>query len=226
MKSIWINQKSNSSLLLFFNGWAMDARPFQHLDTGELDVLMLYDYTEPGNIQEILDAVQGYDKIHLTAWSLGVWAAAECLHYANFKLETATAVNGTLSPVSAECGIAPPIFEGTISSWSEPARIKFNRRMCGAGANAKFFAEHMPERSIEDQKQELISLRDRVNSDTPINKSLFTLAIGGSQDRIFPLAAQQKSWTDNNTEFVSQEVPHYFFSDFKSWMEVVKIGQA
>jgi biotin synthesis protein BioG len=126
MKKLWINKKNNPDLLLFFNGWGMDEKPFNHLAVdNDLDILMVYDYTTLDDVKE-LDA---YKTVHLVAWSLGVFAAAKVL--AGKKFASAVAINGTLKPIDEGEGIAPAIFQGTIDLWSEASRMKFNRRMCG-----------------------------------------------------------------------------------------------
>ena len=40
MKKLWINKRNAPELLLFFNGWGMDEKPFKHLAIDDdLDVL-------------------------------------------------------------------------------------------------------------------------------------------------------------------------------------------
>ena len=128
MEKVWINRQNAPELLLFFNGWGMDEKPFKHLETSkDLDVLMVYDYTNLDNAHDLCNDFADYKSVHLVAWSLGVFVAAKVL--AGIKFASTKAINGTLMPIDENEGIAPIIFQGTIDSWGEVARIKFNRRM-------------------------------------------------------------------------------------------------
>ena len=80
MMKQWINQSGNPGLLIFFNGWGMDAKPFARLDATGLDVLMIYDYSNL-DMPVDLDALAGqYSSCRLTAWSLGVCVLVTALY--------------------------------------------------------------------------------------------------------------------------------------------------
>ena len=214
MKKLWINKGNNPGLLLFFNGWGMDEKPFRHLAVDDdLDILMVYDYTTLEDIKEIDD----YKTVHLAAWSLGVFAAAKV--FAGKKLASAVAINGTLKPIDEGEGIAPAIFQGTIDSWSEAARIKFNRRMCGV-QHGKHFNANAPGRSIENQKAELIALRELITN-SPVPENIFQQAIISAKDKIFPLHAQEVHWQSARIPIKIFDEPHYFFPELKSWKNVL-----
>ncbi|MDD5728103.1 MAG: DUF452 family protein, partial [Victivallales bacterium] len=187
MKKFWLRKETAPELLLFFNGWGMDENPFKQLAVPDNhDVLMVYDYTTP----ERLDAeLETYSKIRLAAWSLGVYAAAETL--GGIKLGSATAINGTLKPIDKVEGIAPEIFQGTVDSWSEPAAAKFNQRMCGKYYEQ--FKAAAPVRSISGQKAELEAISRRIRNN-PSPPNIFTQAVIGVSDRIFPRRAQEAHW--------------------------------
>lgn len=214
MKKLWINRQNSSELLLFFNGWGMDENPFKHLAIdSDLDVLMIYDYT----VLEAIEELENYKTIHLVAWSLGVFAAAKVL--AGMEFASAAAINGTLKPIDEGEGIAPVIFQGTIDSWSEVARMKFNRRMCGIKHNKQFKA-NAPERSVECQKSELISLREQIiNSPAPEN--IFQQAIISLNDKIFTRHNQETHWKNVRIPLTIIDEPHYFFPEIKSWKEML-----
>ena len=214
MKKIWISKENSPELILFFNGWGMDEKPFGHLVVPDgLDVLMIYDYTK---LEPLNADIENYSKVHLVAWSLGVYAAAEVLRDIDFA--SATAINGTLKPIDAAEGIAPAIFQGTIDSWSEIAALKFNRRMCGK--YNKEFKACTPERSIDDQKNELIALSERIQNN-PGPDNIFQQAVIGVGDRIFLREAQEKYWHDARTHLRIIDEPHYFFPALKSWKEML-----
>ena len=114
--------------------------------------------------------IRPYAEIDLTAWSLGVWAAAAVFGHSGIHFGSALALNGTLHPVHPEFGIAPEIFDGTIANWLIPAaRERFLRRMAGTGAAA----QRLPEtgRSPEDQQAELAAIR-KMASDRPVPRNI------------------------------------------------------
>ena len=210
MKKLWINQKNNPELLLFFNGWGADEQAFKHLKVSDdLDVLMLYDYTLLDELQDF----SAYKKVHLVAWSLGVFAANKVL--ADMKFASAKAINGTLKPIDENEGIAPAIFQGTIDFWSEVARIKFNRRMCGA-----YSKQFTTSRSIESQKAELISLQKQILN-SPIPKNIFQEVVISLKDKIFMHQAQEKHWTQAKIPITIINEPHYYFPTLKNWKDLL-----
>jgi pimeloyl-[acyl-carrier protein] methyl ester esterase len=214
MKKLWINKQDSPELLLFFSGWGMDEKPFKHLRIdNDLDVLMIYDYTVLENIEELKD----YETIHLVAWSLGVFAAAKVL--AGMKFASSVAINGTLEPIDEDEGIAPAIFQGTIDSWSEVARMKFNRRMCGI-EHGKQFKANAPNRSIESQKVELIALQEQITKN-PVPENIFQQAIISISDKIFTRHNQETHWKNARIPLTIIDEPHYFFPEIKSWKDIL-----
>ena len=215
MKKLWINKHNTPELLLFFNGWGMDEKPFKHLTAdNKLDILMIYDYTSLEDIEELKD----YKTIHLAAWSLGVFVAAKVL--AGMKFASSVAINGTLKPIDENEGIAPAIFQGTIDSWSEVSRMKFNRRMCGI-EHGKQLKANFPDRSIESQKSELIALQEQItNSLVPEN--IFQHALVSVNDKIFSRHNQETHWKNIRIPLTIIDEPHYFFPELKSWKDILK----
>ena len=214
MKKLWINKQNAPELLLFFNGWGMDEKPFKHLAVNnDLDVLMVYDYTVLEKIEELED----YKTVHLTAWSLGVFAAADVL--AGMKFASATAINGTLKPIDDDEGIASTTFQGTIDSWGERTGTKFNYRMCGLKYNEHFNA-NIPNRSWENQKSELIALKKRIFS-IPAPENIFQQAIISLSDKVFNRHAQEKHWKKAKLPIRIIDEPHYFFPILKNWKDML-----
>ncbi|MFA6716134.1 MAG: pimeloyl-ACP methyl esterase BioG family protein [Victivallales bacterium] len=213
MEKLWIKRDNSAELLLFFNGWGMDEKPFRCLDNcSGLDVLMLYDYTE----LEKLDIPSSYESIHLTAWSLGVFAAAEVLQ--GVELSSSVAVNGTLRPIDEGEGIAPAVFQATIDNWREAAAMKFNRRMCLG--HYDFFKNNLPERSVESRKNELIALREQILN-KPVPENIFREAVISLNDRIFTRHAQETHWRNARLPVRIIDEPHYFFPELKSWKDML-----
>ena len=67
----------NSQLLLIFSGWAASPEVFRQLETEpDTDLWICYDYR---GMDFEGEALSGYRKIRLVAWSLGVWPLRSCL---------------------------------------------------------------------------------------------------------------------------------------------------
>jgi len=215
----WIRRKGNDRLLLFFNGWGMDGNTAASLDANTppgfgRDVLLCYDYTVPGFPDGVADEIASYRERTLVAWSLGVRAAAEaCLE----GIDRAVAVNGTLTPISADRGIAPEIFRATLEGWSEPNRERFYRRICGGAEQLGRFRAMAPERSVEDQKAELAAIEERILQNPVTDASWqYTHAVIGGRDMIFPPAAQQAAW-EGCERTVIADMQHVPFFILDSW---------
>ena len=222
MKNVFLRQSGGNELLIFFNGWSRDVSDVFTL-TAPFDVLEVHDYTDL-NSDELFRLIRPYSRLHLAAWSLGVWAAAAVFEHAGVRFESALALNGTLHPVHPEYGIAPDIFDGTISNWPDAgARERFLRRMAGSGPAAQLLPK--PERSPENQQNELIAIRQQ-SSERNIPVNPYTKAVLGQRDRIIPFAAQERFWAGQGITAVTADLPHYPFAGLSSWEEVLNLGNA
>ena len=97
----------NSQLLLVFSGWAASPEVFRQLETEpDTDLWICYDYR---GMDFEGEALSGYRKIRLVAWSLGVWAASVVFGKKPGSFTEAIAVNGTPCPVHDQWGIPETI---------------------------------------------------------------------------------------------------------------------
>jgi pimeloyl-[acyl-carrier protein] methyl ester esterase len=235
MQFNWLNQHNNKTLILFFNGWGMNAGVVNSLSCTEFDVLEINDYT---TISE-LPVLPEYDQTILIAWSLGVFTAAQC----EIKSDLAIAINGTLRPIDETYGIPPVTFQATIDGWDERGRNKFNRRMCRDRKTLTYFTttnqaweRRRPacnntllttsnqQRLIEAQQMELIAIRDMVKHN-PKPNNIFDIAIIGSGDRIMPPASQTAAWACEATDIIELGAPHYLFNRWNSWKELLDFAK-
>lgn len=195
------------SLHIFFAGWGMDEKPFLRLDTGENDLLICYDYT-------VLDfdfsLLNDYEQIYLTAWSMGVWAAATLFESHRMSVAYAFAINGTHTPVNDLTGIPHSIFQGTLDSLSDKNLERFNRRMCGSKEMLNLFHQYAPQRSVESLKSELKAIGDACKGQIP--SFLWDKVILGERDLIFTHKNQLEAWKDVDNQ-VSIDEAHFF--DFR-----------
>ncbi|MGL5635570.1 MAG: DUF452 family protein [Bacteroidales bacterium] len=197
----------SKSLHIFFAGWGMDEKPFLGLDTDQEDLLICYDYSSLDFDYTILDE---YDKIRLTAWSMGVWAAAKVFESFRERFNYTVAINGTHTPVNDLTGIPAVIFQGTLDSLSEKNLEKFNRRMCGSKEMLDFYNLDAPQRSIESLKSELKAIGEACMDQTL--SFLWDKIIMSKRDMIFTHENQLKAWKDTDNQVTVNE-PHFF--DFK-----------
>ena len=219
MRCEWLQRTGKErELLLFFHGWAMDPERLRALAPDGLAVAVFWDYTTLAVDFDFTAARHQYSHVALIAWSLGVWAANRTVA---IPLDEALAVNGTLCPISATCGIAPEIFRGTIEVWpQEAARNRFFRRVFGP--------DSLPvlRRNPEEQQQELSSLERAILAAAPESgPGIFRRALIGRRDRIFPPAAQRAAWSAAGIPATELDWRHDPFAGIDSWRALLEAGR-
>ena len=158
----------NSQLLLIFSGWAASPEVFRQLETEpDTDLWICYDYR---GMDFEGEALSGYRKIRLVAWSLGVWAASVMFGKKPVSFTEAIAVNGTPCPVHDRWGIPETIFRGTLDNVTEEGMRRFNRRMCGKRDILQAY-EQIPPRPLADIREELEYLYAEIKKASPASAS-------------------------------------------------------
>lgn len=218
MKGLFLNQlqkaenEQYNKLIIFFNGWSLDENIVNHLTSYEYDVLMFYDYANLEISKETINEINNYKEINIIAWSFGVWACGNVID--KFKnLKEVIAINGTLIPIDNKFGISEKMFNLTLSNLSEKTYPKFFQNMFEGDTNF----EKLPKRDIENQKQELINIRD--NSSLKPYTKFFTKVFVGNQDKIISAKNQINFWGEDFIVRVNKG--HYIFDLFKSWDEII-----
>lgn len=219
MKKSFIHQNPDAdTLILFFNGWGMDERAVAHLTADEkTNVVMLNAYSL---MNFYFDESFRYNKIHVVAWSLGVWVANQWMSRSGIPVTSAIAINGTVHPIDASRGIAPEVFQATIDNWNERSRERFNARMFKTKGVYDAHRDLMPHRDCEDQHQELLFFKSHVLAGE-IPLASWSKALVGDDDLIFLPANQVNAW-QGHAEIVDIKAPHYPFINYKSWLDLVK----
>ena len=205
MKAKFIKQGDTSLLTLFFAGWGMDANPFADYVGGRGDLLVLYDYTD---LDFDVSLLSGYDACRVTAWSMGVWAAACTMPSIGVEFTESIAVAGTTTPVSDGFGISTAVFKATLDNMSAKSVESFRRRMCGGASAAAKFAEHLPARDVGSLHDELRAIGEAA---THTHAAMtWSKAIVTGRDAICAPAAQEAAHRrDGTAEIVTVEAPHY-----------------
>ncbi len=206
------------TLVVFFNGWGMDDRPFRPLDAEEYDVCMFFDYRTM-EIDLNLEAVfTAYKEVILVSWSMGVWVGQKIFGRKKKLFTRTIAINGTLCPVDDNRGIPAKIYDDTLAEFGEKARKKFYRRMCREKTNLRKFLNNQPERSLAGQREELEILRKRSDC-VPVGLSVYDEIIIAENDWIVPTRNQLYFW--KNMAVVTLPGFHFLFYEWQSWDQLV-----
>ena len=198
-------------LILFFAGWGVDHSIFAELSKPGYDILVVYDYrSDVFN----LDAIKDYDEICVLAWSLGVWHADQFIsRNTSLPFTRTIAVNGTLKPIDDRFGIPPRIYDLTALLPDNRSLLKFYRRICGGQAAMDALMPSLPQRPIDELRDELLAVRARISSQATqaaqateyIGATIATDTIDASNwdeiylsdnDLIFPFDNMLRAWAD------------------------------
>lgn len=196
MKYKWLNKKNNNKLIIFFNGLGMDESVVEHLDSEDYDVVMFYDY----NNLDTDFILEDYEEKYLIAWSMGVMVATTF----DFGYKSATAINGTLTPIDAKFGINPKIYDLTIKGFDSEKFIQnmFDEKVCIKVT-----------RESDNQKSELAAIKNySANKDFKYTKVLIS-----DKDKIIPTKSQCAFWNKES----NLHSGHCPFLLFKKWSELL-----
>ena len=202
MEYKWLNNKNNSKIIVFFNGWGMDENIVKHLEPEDFDVLMFYDYN---NLVTDFDfkTLDKYTQKYLIAWSMGVMTAT----LFDIKYDKKIAINGTLKPIDNKYGIPVKIYDLTLKGLTKESIKKFTDNMFSEPVNIEIG------RNFENQKSELLSLISyNANENFKYDKVIIS-----SNDKIFPTKNQTNYWNIN----ANLESGHAPFKLFKYWSEIL-----
>lgn len=199
--------------LLFLAGWGMDPTPFADLPSPGCDVLLCFDYREMslGSLPEILTA---YDEVHLTAWSMGVWAGARLFEGQAKRFASSTAINGTLYPIDDRRGLDEKVYRQMLDNFSESKLTEFYSEMFIDQPELHRFCRVRPQRTPNDIHHELALLYETYQSLGPA-PDIYQRKIVGGQDRIFSVRNQVRAWGRDGCE--TMRIPHFPFYGWNSF---------
>lgn len=197
----------------------MDQNVINHFCSGDYEIFSFDSYHHDETVKKISQLDNNHVN-HLIAFSLGVYMASFLLENSNLNFKTSTAINGTLKPYDENYGISPDIFDKTIENWSIAGKNSFNKRMIKFDHLLGKYLSIQPSRSLEDQKSELIYIRNLIKNH-PAPRNIFSLALVGDQDRIFPAMNQIEFW-DSCSRHKIIESPHFPFFSFKNFTQLME----
>ncbi|HON52964.1 MAG TPA: DUF452 family protein [Bacteroidales bacterium] len=203
--------------LLFFNGWGMDTNAIQHITNRNYDIFACNNYTD---LTVDFSIIENYSKVHIVAWSMGVWACMNVQSKLPKTIASSIAINGTELPMHDTMGIPSTIFKGTIEAWNDNTRTKFNIRMCGSREEWIQYKPYMSKRISTEQKEELEEIHSHIllnKNSTPFN---WTSVVIGERDLIFTAENQKNYWQSHIKRFILP-IPHYPFGNITTWDEIL-----
>lgn len=215
----YLRNNNSENLILFFCGWGMDENPFSILKS-DSDVLFVYDYTTP----DFPDFdFSKYKQVSLLAFSYGVYASGIAKLPESLKLESSTAINGTLIPVDETYGVPLKQFELTEKMDSESV-VKFRERLFG-GEKAKphfqIFENNLPNRSAKSCTEELIGMKKYVPVFSMPDRKFDKVYIA-NRDRCVPTRNQKNFWQKQNfSNIIDLETGHFPFYNYQSFEELL-----
>ena len=213
MKQLFIKKNNTKRLNLVFLGYGQDGRIFESLkNCSSDDIALVYDYEN-----DVFDAslYSSYNSIHLITWSMGVMIAPKVLSKFDLlgKVESSSAINGTLEGIDDEFGIPLKMWNATIDSLSESSVLKFYRRMCSDAALYEEYLKFRPERDIDSLRAELIFIREFSERPQPEGFN-YNIAFVGLKDKIISPVNQINSYKKTDTAFFEVDCAHYSFELF------------
>ncbi len=216
MRSRWLKQQGNEECILFLAGWGMDTHPFADIPAEGYDILSIYDYRdiELPPLPEKTD----YKRMHLLAWSMGVWVGAHCFQTIQNIFSTRTAIGGTLDPIHDELGIPLGIYDAVLCNLCPEELEKFYQSMFTDKTEFKRFMDNRPQREFEDIRQELQAFKEHYFSQGT-GPDIYTRKIITSRDRVFPLKNQIRSWGKGVAEM--EKLPHFPFYSCGTWHDLL-----
>ena len=188
--------------LLYFAGWGFPADTLDVSVPG-YDTYILWDYATAPEETVDPDILMGaYDEVVVVAWSFGVRAAAPWLASTHARITRTIAVNGTETHVDDLCGIPQAIFDGTLRGLTPQTFYKFMQRACGSSASSRaYFNSIKPPIKAADTEHLRHELEMFGRIGPCASRNLWSLALIGSADRIFPPDNQRRAWVDDTEEW-------------------------
>jgi len=222
MKFFKIDNKKNS-VILFFNGFGLDHKSYSGITSQKYDIIIVSDYTDFSNTGEINSLIEKYSNINIISFSLGVYISAHFINKYKIHFTHNIAINGTLKPLDNFKGIPPRIFDLTIKGFSPEGAEKFYRNIFYHKEDYDYFINNKPERTAEEQKEELIALKNFINNN-PVDLSVqFNKVYISDNDKIFPFNNTQNAWEDHEINILNNG--HFPFYSFKSWDTIIEETQ-
>ncbi len=193
MKQVFVGDNGNNRrLILIFAGWGMDAGVFSDISVSGYDIMVVWDYRDKAFD---FSAMSRYSEVYVFAWSFGVFIASLVMNeFDGVPVMLRVAINGSMTPVNDETGIPEMIFQGTLSGLNDRSLVKFYRRVCDGSDDYQKFARQVPDRGIEELREELMRIYE-MSRDAKLPDVVWDRVVISDNDRIFSPANLDKAWS-------------------------------
>ena len=212
MQNTWLQRHQGRECVLFFSGWGMDPTPFGMVPADGLDLCMFFDYRTTSPVK--LEDFAGYRRLHLVAWSWGVWMASHLLADQAAAFSSATAIGGTLLPVDQQRGIPPDVYNAMLDHFNPEALDAFYRDMFDDPEQLVRFLMLRPQRPLAELRDEMVACRDTFLQAGP-GRDIYSRVLVTSRDRIFSGRNQTRAWGKGRGEVTAW--PHFPFYSGVDW---------
>lgn len=216
MQTAWLHRRNRRECILFFSGWGMDPAPFSDLPAVGHDLCMFFDYRYLAPVD--VAAFAGYERLHLIAWSMGVWVAGHLLADQGHLFSNLVAVGGTLTPVDDRCGIPSTSYGDMVDHFSQEVLDGFYRNMFDEERHLARFLAHRPNRPLPELRDEMAAFRDAFVQFGP-GRDIYNRPIITSRDRIFSGRNQGRAWGKGRGLTVPW--PHFPFYSLADWRDLL-----
>jgi pimeloyl-[acyl-carrier protein] methyl ester esterase len=216
VRTAWLHRQQREERILFMAGWGMDPRPFTGIPARSCDIVMVYDYRELTPLAP--DLFRACSRLHLVAWSMGVWVSSHLLTEQADAFTSSTAIGGTLTPVDNSTGIPVDDFDRIADTLDQAALTDFYQAMFESPEQVDRFRSHAPERPIDEIHSELVHLKQGALTRGP-GQNVFSHRIITGRDRIFPARNQLRAWGRSHSTTTSW--PHFPFYQLTDWQDIL-----
>lgn len=223
MQHYWLNkQEQNDKLIIFFNGFGFDHKPFEFLNCEDFDVLTFCDYRNLDLKIDLKKELKNYNEINLITWSMGVYVAYY-LQNELPKCDLKIAINGTTSPIDNKLGIPKKVFELSVNQAKIGFDDKFYDYTFDNEQDYMHYKQNPIERSLIDCATELLFLDDLVKNNPIEYGNFYDKAIIGTRDNIMPTKNQINFHNTHEIQQIKLERGHFPYYNFKNWYEIIEL---
>jgi len=214
MRLALLGNPEAEELIVFFAGWAMDERPFRRLGEKNTAVALIYDYRD----LELPEIPQGYSRVYVLAWSLGVCAALKNPSALEGEILCLAGTGAFSHPVF---GIHPRMINLTLKGLEErreKSLLAFYANMFSGEPGFDLFLENRPQRPLSEIIEELrIAFAGKPLFPSNLER---VRALCTSKDRIVPFEAQVRYWERVRVPMRVFETGHFPFYSLASLKEL------
>lgn len=199
-------------MLIFFGGFYTDYNCFEEFDSKTSDILFINDYSKMDFEELTYFDFSPYTEVNLIAYSYGVWAANRAYRKKALpEINKSVGIAGTYHPIHTLYGINPKVYMIMLNALSQQTIKNFEANMLkGSSGEIK-----PAERSIENLRQELISIKQHSNDILEGEDLKLDTVILTKEDRIFPYRAQE-AFFENHPHKIKVSTGHFPFFEFET----------